>query len=254
MKGLLLLLLIVVIGLSFGWYQRHESALKKADSDGSTINQLSNKVIKTETLLTDQVMVNQVLTNTLAQKDQVIVTTSNQLNATKLDLNRVKEEADAAAKAAAAEIAKRDNRISELETQRDDLTKRMTDLNGQIAGLESSITDTQRKLAASEGDRDFLLQELKRMQDEKVELERQFNDLAMLREQVRRLRDELNISRRLDWIRKGLYGNLKGAERLQMGFDNQPAGGENFDLNVEMKDTGEVKLNGPANAPAAPKP
>ena len=130
----------------------------------------------------------------------------------------------------------------------------MTDLNGQIAGLESSITDTQRKLAASEGDRDFLLQELKRMQDEKIELERQFNDLAMLREQVRRLRDELNISRRLDWIRKGLYGNLKGAERLQMGFDNQPAGGENFDLNVEMKDTGEVKLNGPANAPAEPKP
>lgn len=248
-------MLIVVIGLSFGWYQRHETALKKAEADGGTITQLSNRVIKTETLLTDQVMVNQTLTNALAEKEQVIVATSNQLNATKVDLNRVKEQAEAAAKAAAAEIAKRDSRITELETQRDDLTKRMTDLNGQIASLEGAITDTQRKLAASEGDRDFLLQELKRMQDEKVELERQFNDLAMLREQVRRLRDELNISRRLDWIRKGLYGNLKGAERLQMGFDNQQPGGENFDLNVEIKDTGEVKLNSGTNTPpAAPKP
>ena len=131
----------------------------------------------------------------------------------------MREEAQAAATNAAADIAKRDSRINELETQRDDLTKRMTDLNGQITGLEGQISDTQRKLAASEGDREFLLKELKRLQAEKNELEKQFNDLAgMLREQVRKLKDELSISKRLDWIRRGLYGSLKGAEKLQEGY------------------------------------
>ena len=125
-----------------------------------------------------------------------------------------------------------------------------------ITSLESQIDDTKKKLAASEGDREFLLKELKRLQAEKAELERKFNDLAVLRDQVRKLRDELSIARRLEWIRRGLYGFERGAERLQKGL---PAGAQtNYDLNVEIKQSGGAKIvptatnTPPATAPSPP--
>src|SRR5204862_4664146 len=127
------------------------------------------------------------------------------------------------------ELAKRDAKINDLETQRDDLTHKMDDFKTAITNLETQIGETEKKLAASEGDREFLLKELKRLQAEKAELERQFNDLAMLREQVRKLRDELSISKRLDWIRRGLYGSLKGAEKLQEGYSATSGTGTTFD-------------------------
>jgi len=78
--------------------------------------------------------------------------------------------------------------------------------------------DTERKLAASEGDREFLLAELKRLQAEKVDLERQFNDLALLRDQIRKLKDELSIASRLEWIRlltRWLWKNMISMKQLR---------------------------------------
>ncbi|MGV3774493.1 MAG: hypothetical protein ACO1QB_16455 [Verrucomicrobiales bacterium] len=242
MKVLIVLLIIVSLGLSAGLYMRHNKATVKGEADEATILQFSNKVVVTETKLNEQIQVNDLLMTNLAQKTVEVEQLSNVLATARTTLTRVQEEAKTAATNAAAEVAKRDARIGELETQRDDLTKRMTDLNGQINNLEGQISDTQRKLSASEGDREFLLKELKRMQTEKSELERQFNDIAMLREQVRKLRDELSVSRRLDWIRRGLYGQLKGAERLQQGFPTPAAGRTNYDLNVEIKQTGEARV------------
>src|SRR5439155_1655978 len=114
----------------------------------------------------------------------------------------------------------------------------MTDLTTSIGTLETQITDTQRKLEASEGDREFLLKELKRLQAEKSDLERQFNDLALLRDQVKRLRDELSVSRRLEWIRRGLYGSLKGGELLKKGVASSGASRTNYNLDVEIRRQG----------------
>jgi hypothetical protein len=91
------------------------------------------------------------------------------------------------------------------------------------------------------------------LQAEKAELERQFNDLAALRDQVRKLKDELSIARRLEWIRRGLYGSEKGAEKLQKGLASVP-GQTNFDLNVEIRQDGGAKIvQPPTNAPANPQ-
>ena len=112
---------------------------------------------------------------------------------------------------------------------------------------------TERKLAASEGDREFLLKELKRMQLEKSELERQFTDLAVLRAQVSKLQEELAIARRLDWIRKGISTEVpKGAVALQQGGSATKSGtGTNFGLNVEIGSQGGVKIT--TNTPAPKK-
>lgn len=248
MKALIAILLIVTLALGAGLLYRHTNAQKESKKAGETINQLTTKVDETERKLAEQTAVNTVLDRDLAARTQQLLETSNTLVTVTATLAKVREEAQVAATNAAAAIAKRDARINELETQRDDLTKRMTDLNGQITGYESQIADIQRKLTASEGDREYLLRELKRLQREKNDLERQFNDLAMLRDQVRKLRDELSVSRRLDWIRRGLYGTLKGAERLQNGFN--PGTNRNYDLNVELKESGGVNVVPQTNAPA----
>lgn len=250
MRALIAILILVCLGLSASLFYRHTRATQQEEKDVVTITQLSNSVVTTQAKLTDQEQVNQVLNSNLTARTQQLLETSNTLVTVNTTLAQVRQEAKVASETAAADIAKRDARINELETQRDDLTKRMTDLNGQLSGLENQISETQRKLAASEGDREYLLKELRRLQTEKNEIERQFNDLAMLREQVRKLRDELSVSRRLDWIRRGLYGTLKGAERLQTGFPQPATTRTNFDLNVELKETGEVNVNRPGtNAP-----
>jgi hypothetical protein len=96
----------------------------------------------------------------------------------------------------------------------------------------------------------LLLRELKRLQAEKAELERQFNDLVLVREQFRKLKEELSIARRLDWIRRGLYGatERKGAELLQRGMVAPPVR-TNYNLDVEIKKDGGAKINAAPNAP-----
>lgn len=253
MKALIAILILVSVGLGAGLIYRHTSAEKKTKQDEETIIRFETQVAETEKKLAEQAAVNSVLEQNLNARTKELTEVSNVLVTVTANLAKVREEAQVAATNAAADLAKRDARINELETQRDDLTKRMTDLNGQITDYQGRIDDVQRKLVASEGDRDYLLRELKRLQQEKNDLERQFNDLAMLREQVRKMKDELSISRRLDWIRRGLYGSLKGAERLQKGFV-EPAGtnGQNFDLNVELKQSGDINVVPKTNNPGAP--
>ena len=93
---------------------------------------------------------------------------------------------------------------------------------------------------------------------EKSELERQFKDLDALRTQVSKLKEELAISRRLDWIRQGLFpgNNKKGGELL---IAKPPATTTSsstlkskYDLNVEVNSDGTVHVVAPAtNRPAA---
>lgn len=250
-KPFVVILIIVCLALSGGLYLRHSKAVKVEATQTEMITTYSNRLMKVEESLTEQKQVNLSLEGDLTQRQDELKKLTNQLQQTAASLVRTEAEAKKAAETASAEMAKREARITELEGQRDDLTRRMTELNGSITTLEGEIQETQRKLAASEGDRTFLMKELKRMQQEKNDLEKQFNDLAMLRDQVRRLRDELSISRRLDWLRRGIYGTPRGAEKL---LQTTAPTNRNYDLNVELKRDGSVQVNpGATNAPANPR-
>lgn len=251
-KVLAAVLALLVILLSAGMWLRHTSAEKQAKELQDKIALLAGQVTQKDQDLAEAKQVNSTLEAHLAQQSDAASRLSNTLSQTTATLQKTEAEAKKAAQTSAEEMAKRDQRISELEGQRDDLTKRMTELNGAITGLESQITETQRKLATSEGDRAFLLKELKRLQSEKQELERQFNDLAMLRDQVRKLKEELSTASRLDWLRRGLYGSTpKAAEKLRQPLTST---NKDFNLNVELRQDGSVKVN-PTNAPApAPAP
>ena len=176
------------------------------------------------------------------------------------------EKSDAALKASQAEVVKLNTKITDLETQNQALDKQAGDLTNALNNLTVQIADTQKKLAASEGDKAFLEKELKRLTAEKVELERQFNDINVLRAQVNHLRDELSIARRVEWIRQGLFASNdeKGAQKL-MRTPPAPAPAAttpplprinkpNYDLNVEVSSDGSVRVVPPStNSVPAPK-
>jgi len=253
-KVVVIILLLASLALAGYLYYNYDKEKKFGADLQAARDHLSNEVMTTSAQLAEQKKAVANLATNLAEKSETVVTLSNELTQLSSKLTQLESDSKAAKQTAQEELAKRDSKINELETQRDDLTKRMTELNVSISNLETQITDTEKKLAASEGDRTFLLKELKRLQAEKAELERQFNNVAFLREQVRRLRDEMSIARRLAWFRRGLYGSTtkKGAERLNEGFATTASGQTNYNLDVELRQDGSVRILSPGstNAPA----
>jgi chromosome segregation ATPase len=236
------MLALICLLLAAGLIYRHTLAGKEKKQDVATIVHYSNEWVETSHKLDEQKMVNLSLEHDYASQAEELKTYTNKLAVVSADLAKTQADAKAAAETAKEEMQKRDTRIAELETERDGMTHKMSELTNSISTLENQIAETQRKLETSEGDREFLLKELKRLQTEKIELERQFNDLAQLRDQVKRLRDELSVSRRLEWIRRGLYGSLKGGEMLRRGFASAPAAQTNFNLDVEIHRNGGAKV------------
>jgi chromosome segregation ATPase len=253
-KVALVILVLACIGLGVGLIVRNQQANDQHNKDVEDNKALSNRWSETSIKLEEQQQVNLNLTNDLAARKTDLAKLSNDLVQTTEDLGKK----ETALKAALEETAKRDAKISELETQNEALDKQAGDLKSSITKLEDQISDTQKKLSASEGDKAFLEKELQRLVAEKAELERQFNDLAVLRTQVKKLKEELSISRRLEWIRSGLFAmqEQKGATRLMQGatsFVPKPAT-NNYDLNVEVKSDGSVKVLAPITNTAPTNP
>ena len=125
---------------------------------------------------------------------------------------------------------------------------RLTSLDEAIRKLESELSDTSGKLDISEKNREFLIKELKRLQTEKAELERQLNSIDFLTEQVRRLKQETSVSGRLDIVRKGIYGFRKGGERMVFSNDRaiRSLSKTNYNLNVEIHQDGQTNVTSPA--------
>lgn len=187
----------------------------------------------------------------LATTETKLVKAETEVKATEAALTATKNAMAALEKAKQDEIAQRDAKLAQLETNKDELSKQVVVLNGTLTKLNSQISDAERRLAVSEGDREFLLKELKRMQAQKAELERQLNDLEFLREQINHLRAELSIAKRLDWIRRGLLGGefKKSGQLLVEGF-NRTGTNAAPRLDVEVRRDGTAT---PAPAPAPPK-
>lgn len=257
-KVTLIILICVVLGLGIGLVvvsQRASEEKTQADKQIAVLN--GNVNLYQNQLEQERSEKMSLQTNLAATKvefsNKLSVTEAN-LATTAATLAKAQTDAKAAADAAATEIAQRDKKITDLEGQNQSLDKAALDLRSSITNLETQISATEKKLAASEGDRQFLLGELKRLQAEKADLEKKFNDLAALRDQVHKLKEELALSRRLDWIRRGLYATAgeKGGQRMMNNpapalMTNAPG------LNVELRQDGGVKITPSAatNAPAA---
>lgn len=255
MKVLAGVLVAVLAALAWSVYTLRETRrhmVAQQQSNEVIIADFSNRWEATRRGLEEQKRVNEHLETNLTDRAKQLDTLRVEIAALNTDLARSRAET----KNAQEEIAKRDSQINSLESKNVDLTKQMGDLQNSLAGLERQINETERKLAASEGNRAELLKDLKRLQEEKVSLEKQLNDLAFVRDQVRKLREELTVARRLDWIRRGIFqtSTKKGGEALaEMKFRNEvPPPLASPDLDVELRRSGEVTISPASNPPAGP--
>jgi chromosome segregation ATPase len=240
--AIIVILILACAGLSVVFLNRHKRSVEELKFRELEIAKLSNTVISTRSKLDEQEQVARALENTLTVTKQDLASVSNKLANTSSDLAKTQKEKQAGEEAAKAEIEKRDQQIAQLTQQTNAYAIKMDELTVSIGNLGKQIGETERKLTAAEGDREFLLKELKRLQTEKAELEKQFSDLKVLRTQVAKLKEELSISRRLEWIRTGLYGsaNQKGAEKLLSTAAAAPR--TNYNLNVELKQDGSATV------------
>ena len=88
---------------------------------------------------------------------------------------------------------------------------------------------------------------------EKADLEKRFADLSEVNQQIRKLREEAYVARRMEVIRNGVVGtDRKGAQLLQEGI-RRPASpaapATDSSLDAEVKASGAAKAKQPGNEP-----
>jgi chromosome segregation ATPase len=260
----IIVLILVCVGLIVALVVNQKKATDLHSVDASTIGNISNELVNTTGKLEEASKVNTDLNKDLDARKVELTGMTNRLNEVSGTLAKTEDVLKATKEQMERDVAQRDAKIAELESQNHALDQRALDLTTAITNLTGQIEDTQKKLAASEGDKAFLQKELQRLMTEKAELEKQFNDLKVLRTQVAKLQEELTISRRLEWIRSGLFARdqKKGAQLLMektppipsTSASTQPKPGK-YDLNVEVNSDGTVRVIPPlTNAPAATQP
>lgn len=273
MRAKLAILVLVVVCVFLGVALINVSRkVKEREKESVTLQktnwvEISNTLATTSSKVEELQQVNNHLTNQLVTERRKVDTLTAETKRLEGTLQRVTSERDdlkqeieqvkkAAAEAAAVaekEIARHTTKIAELEKEREVLTRSMEQLTNQIAQLEVKISETEKQLAAATGQNDFLLKELQRLRAEKAELERQFNDLKIVSEQKKKLTEEHHVALRLEWMRRGLYQDMRGGERLMQRQTKPSSDKAPAQLEAEIRRSGGATIKGATNAPSAPK-
>src|SRR5882757_4019653 len=148
-KAILTVLILICVVLGVALITSNKSATETHVKDVDTILHHSNEWVKVSADLDEQKQVNLKYEKDLTDRKADISKLSNDLTQTSESLAKT----ETALKTAIEESAKRDAKIAELENQNDVLDKQAVGLKGSISNLENQITDTQKRLDASEGDK-----------------------------------------------------------------------------------------------------
>lgn len=254
----IIILAVICVGLFVVLFTTKKTSDEQHTQDTATILQFSNDLGSANTILNDVRQINVVLSNNVNAVQQSALKFSNNLAATSITLSNTK----ASLENADAQIANLNGRVADLEAQNKALDERAGELTNRLAELNALIVATQKKLASSEADNTYLAAELQKQMAQKAELERKFADLSVVREQVKKLREELYLARRIEWINDGTASSpfKKGAELLMQR--SSPSGSQAsaaaaktaasaeaparpaspYDLNVEVGSDGSVHV------------
>lgn len=254
-KAPVVVLILLCLGLLAGLIVRHNQAASQKQADEQRYRQLAEEKAALQAKFDELNTVNQSLKTDGDKVKTQLDQTAKQLTDTKTALaqkDAAVQEANKTLKDKEAELAKREAKIAELETQNSTLDKQAADMKSTLGVLEGQIAATQKKLDTAVGDRDYLLAELQRLETEKSNLQRRLNDVVALKEQIRKLKEDLSLSKGLEALRRELYGSepRKGGELLQQGFrSGAKTIGTRPDLNVEVRRDGSATIVAPTNAP-----
>jgi chromosome segregation ATPase len=246
-KIVIVILAVICVGLVIGIVATKDQGDEQQKNDAAAIIDFSNQLATARTSLDDLSQVNLKLTNDLSSAEQQIEQLSNSLTQTSAELAGTKT----SLQGAQDQITNLNGRIGDLEAQNKVLDDRATDLTNTIAQLNAQIADTERQLATSTTNNEFLTAELEKQMAQLAELQHRFNDLNVVRTQLKKLRDEAFVARRLE-LMKNSAPDQKGAQQL-VGPKTQGPGAvnkkspPNYDLNVEIGSDGSVKVIPPSS-------
>ena len=252
LKIVIVILAVACLGLLIGLLAVKKQGEEQHATDVSSIVDFSNQVADAQLKINDLKNANLTYSNDFELSQQQAAQLSNSLAAAQVTI----ASSQATIVSAQQQITNLNSRIGDLEVQNRVLDQQASELTNTIAKLDSMIADTQSKLGLSESNSVYLQQELQKQMAQKAEIEHKFNDIDELRQQVKKIKDDLFVARRLQ-LMKNDNSQKKGAQLLiqrSVPVTNNPAATPNYGLNVEVGSDGSVKVIPPlgasTNAPA----
>ena len=246
-KIAIVILAIACVGLGITLFATKKQSDEQHTAEVTSTLELSNQLVGATIQLNDFRVANVNLTNDLASSRQQLALTEQQAG-------QQAEQLSNSLAAARDQITNLNTHVSDLETQNKVLDQRASELTNTIAQLSAAIENTQNRLAVAETNRAFIEQELQKQMAQKAELEHKFNDLNEVRAQVKKLRDEIFIARRIQLMEND-NGQKKGAELLRQrtpAVTNPSAATAghqtNYNLNVEVGSDGSLRVIPPLNS------
>lgn len=246
MKTLVTVILILACaGLVIALVINQKHIDEQRQKDTAAIMDFSNQVVDANAELNDLRQVNLVLTNDLNSSREQLVDLSNQMITISNSLSGQLASSDSQLKAA-------QDQISTLQAQNEALDQQAAELTNTIDALNTKIIAAQTQLAESEKNGTFMQAELTNELAAKAELESKFNNLLIVRQQARKLHDELVVQRRLQWIREGTQPNsgTKQATLLMARSwpTNRLVSPSHYNLSVEVDSSGAVHIVSDTNS------
>ncbi len=250
------LLVVACAALAVALVTLKQKADAQRQQSDSTIVEISNKVTQAGLQIDELKQANVNLNADLASSRAASLTFSNQVIATSNTLATALAGTEASLQGAQQQITNLNTHIADLEAQNQVLDQRANSLSNTIASLNTQIASTQQQLATSKTNNAFLARQLQQLMAEKKKLEDQFNDLAEVRAQVRKLRTDIFVAQRLEWMRQGMdpTKQMKGGQLLMqrtLPVPGAATSSSQYNLNVEVGSDGSVRvIPPPTNAPA----
>ena len=250
-KIVIVILAVVCLGLAVGLFAVKKQGEEQHVADVSSIVDFSNQVFNANIKITELNQVNLNYSNDMVLSQQQSAELSNSLAAANVTITS----SQVTLATAQSQITNLNTHINDLEAENKALDQRASELTNVIAQLNRQIEDTRSKLATAETNSAFLQQELQKQMAQKAELEHKFSDLDELRTQVKKIKTDLFVARRLQFM-KNDNSQKKGAQLLiQRAAPTVPAAETpGYGLNVEVGSDGSVRVIPPLGAakPAAP--
>lgn len=227
---------LVILVLAGGGMMAALFAVKKTADDRINRNvdailDFSNRLMAARSSLDELGQVNLRLTNDLMTSRQEMLNFSNRL-----------AEASDILTATRGSLQSAQDRIAGLIAQNQVLDRRAAAWSNTF---NVQIAETRLRFAESETNNTFLERELLQQTAARTELEGKFNDLTAIRTQVKKLKEDLVTSRRLQWMRTGTDPGLpqiKDGQRQIQGKTPTFASASRYDLNVEIGSDGAIRV------------
>jgi chromosome segregation ATPase len=248
MKTLVTVILILAcVGLVIALVMTQKNIDEQKRQKDAQIMDFSNQLVTANDELTDLRQVNLSLTNDLNSSREQLVLLSNQV----LTISGSLSNSDTQLKVA-------EDQISALQAQNDALDKQVAEASNTIVTMNAKIAAARTQLAESEKNSEFYHSEATNVQANYQDLQAKFKDLKTIRDQAKKLHNELVVERRLQWIREGKQpgNNVKGAQLLMARSwpTNTLAPASHYNLSVEVDSSGAVHIVNETNAPGSVSP